>query len=109
VLSVILEAEGYQVYECEHGQQALNAARSIRPGVITLDLALPDLDGRQLLAAFRADHVVGDIPIVVVSAYADVLTPWERQLADDVVIKPFDLDDLLGRLRRLVPTESEVE
>jgi CheY-like chemotaxis protein len=102
VLALVLEAEGYRVYECPTGSRALGLAREVHPDLITLDLALPDLDGRELLHTLRTDKGTRDSPVVVLSAYADVLTSSERASAADVIVKPFDLDDLLYRLRRAI-------
>ena len=98
VLGLILEAEGYQVVESADGRAVTSLARQWRPDVITLDLSLPDVDGRELLRELHADPELADLPVVVLSAYADTLTSAERWYAADVIVKPFDLDDLLARL-----------
>jgi CheY-like chemotaxis protein len=100
VMALILEAEGYRVVESPTGMGAVELARSVRPNVITLDLSLPDLDGRELLHQLHAEPASRHVPVVVISAFADTLSLSERHLAEDVITKPFDLDDLIHRLDR---------
>ena len=98
VLRLILEAEGYRVVESPDGLRARSLARDHRPDVITLDLSLPDVDGREVLRDLCADDSISQVPVVVISAFTEYLTGPERQRAADVIVKPFDLDDLLRRL-----------
>jgi DNA-binding response OmpR family regulator len=107
VLTLILEAENYEVLQSADGHSALQLARETRPDVITLDLSLPDLDGRDLLRILRDDDSLVGVPVVVISAFADTLTSTERWMAADVIVKPFDLDDLLKRLERVVDSTSK--
>lgn len=106
VLTLILEAEGYRVIETADGRGVAALAREHRPDVVTLDLSLPDLDGREVLRSLRSDPSLSRVPVVVISAYADSLSSAERWLATDVIIKPFDLDDLITRLDRAVSSAA---
>jgi DNA-binding response OmpR family regulator len=102
VLALILEAEGYRVIESADGRQVADLVRQQRPDVVTLDLSLPDVDGRDLLRKLGTDAALREVPVIVVSAFADTLNAAERWYAADVIVKPFDLDDLLVRLERAV-------
>ncbi|MCA9490309.1 MAG: response regulator [Myxococcales bacterium] len=62
-----LVREGFRVAAVADGEQGLIAARRIRPDVITLDLVMPRMDGWEVLRRLKADPVVGQIPVVVVS------------------------------------------
>ena len=98
VIALILEGEGYHVVATDRGRDALELARHERPAAVTLDLNLPDSDGRDVLRQLKADARTGEIPVIVVSAYAEALSVDDRRRADDVIAKPFDLDDFLGRV-----------
>jgi CheY-like chemotaxis protein len=63
-----LEAEGYTVVEAENGKVALERLRDVAPGVILLDLMMPEMDGFELVAELRRHDRWGAIPIVVVTA-----------------------------------------
>jgi two-component system KDP operon response regulator KdpE len=80
------------------GAAALRAARAAEPDLILLDLGLPDMDGGDIIAHLRTWTTV---PIIVVSGRAgsgDKITALDAG-ADDYVIKPFGLDELLARIR----------
>src|SRR4051812_26024764 len=102
VLALILEAEGYRVVESSSGEQVATLVRAERPDVITLDLSLPDVDGREVLRSLGTHQSLRTVPVVVISAFADTLTSADLAHAVDVIVKPFDLDDLLLRLDRAV-------
>lgn len=106
ILSLILEAEGYRVVESPDGRRVADLARRERPDVITLDLSLPDVDGREILRQLGTDERLCEVPVVVLSAFVEALSSAERWYAADVIVKPFDLDDLLARLDRAVMRRS---
>ena len=107
-LRITLRAAGHDVDTAPDGQTALQRAVAAPPDVIVLDLGLPDLDGTEVLAGLRPGFAG---PVVVLSARADSQDKV-RALdagADDYVTKPFDMGELLARLRaalRRGPTES---
>ena len=97
-LTMNLTARGFAVTAVATGTAALDAAAGERYDVIVLDLGLPDIDG---LAVIRGLRRVSDVPIVVLSARTDS-TDKVQALdlgADDYVTKPFNVDELLARLR----------
>ena len=97
-LTMNLTARGYAVTAVATGTAALDAVAAERHDVIVLDLGLPDIDG---LAVIRGIRRVSDVPIVVLSARTDS-TDKVQALdlgADDYVTKPFNVDELLARLR----------
>jgi len=100
-LSINLHARGYDVLTAETGASALTAAARQPPDVVILDLGLPDLDGRQVIAGLRGwTHV----PILVLSAregQASKVAALDAG-ADDYIVKPFGMDELLARLRAVL-------
>jgi DNA-binding response OmpR family regulator len=97
-----LELEGFRVVRASGGRAALAAAASVRPAVILLDLAMPDLDGLEVLAHLRAAG--DDVPVCVLSAH-DEVDDRVRGLqagADDYVVKPFALEEVSARLHALL-------
>ena|SRR5581483_375001 len=102
VLSLILQGEGYQVAQADGGHAALALARQTHLDAVTLDLSLPDLDGREVLRKLKEDPRTRAIPVVVISAFPEGLTDVERRLAAQVIVKPFDVDDLLASVGRAV-------
>ncbi len=108
-----LELEGFRVVRASGGRAALAAAETIAPAVILLDLAMPDLDGLEVLRRLRAAG--DDVPVCVLSA-RDEVDDRVRGLqagADDYVVKPFALEEVTARLqallrRRPAPSEASV-
>jgi two-component system KDP operon response regulator KdpE len=97
-LRITLRAAGHDVDTALDGRTALHQAAAVHPDVIVLDLGLPDLDGTEILAGLRPWYTG---PVLVLSARADSQDKV-RALdagADDYVTKPFDMSELLARLR----------
>ncbi len=97
-----LELEGFHVVRASGGRAALAAAQSVAPAVILLDLAMPDLDGLEVLRRLRAGG--DDVPVCVLSA-RDEVDDRVRGLqagADDYVVKPFALEEVTARLHALL-------
>jgi CheY-like chemotaxis protein len=102
ILGLLLEGHGYEVVAVDRGREGVDAARQLMPCAITLDLSLPDLDGREVLRTLKADVRTRAIPVIVVSAYASTLSASERASAAEVLSKPFDVDELLNSVGRVV-------
>ncbi len=109
-LKTSLSAYGYGVFEASKGKEALTESVSVHPDVIILDLGLPDMDGREVIARIRRRTKT---PIIILSVRDD---PLEKIAAldagaDDYLTKPFSVGELLARLkavmRRLLPLEKE--
>lgn len=97
-LEELFQEHGYGVVRAGNGQEALEAARRHRPDLITMDLAMPVMDGRTAIHRLRADAGLSHIPIVVVSA-----VPGYEQAGGDMAMgKPVDEALLLNSCRLLL-------
>jgi DNA-binding response OmpR family regulator len=97
-----LELEGFAVIGASGGRAALEAVERVRPAVILLDLSMPDLDGLEVLRRLRAG---GDqVPVCVLSARDEVddRVAGLQAGADDYVVKPFALEEIVARLHALL-------
>ena len=94
IVSKALRSEGYSVTSAYSGTEALLLLNNYRPDLILLDLMLPGLSGEELLPR------IGDIPVIVVSAKADVTNKVDLLIggAADYITKPFDMNELLARI-----------
>ena len=100
-----LEAEGYRVSEAADGRAALARLREAVPGVILLDLMMPEMDGFELMEAMRREAGWAGIPVVVLTAKD--LTAEDRERLNGRVERvlqkgAYTKDALLGEVRRLV-------
>ncbi len=97
-LAMNLRAENYEVLTAADGAEGLDLARDEAPDLIIMDLMLPKLDGLSLCRILRKDT---DVPIIMLTARGtemDRITGLETG-ADDYVVKPFSLGELLARVR----------
>lgn len=104
-LRAALEAEGYRLHESETAQDAVVQAAARQPALILLDLGLPDRDGLEVIKNVRESSAV---PIVILSARGqekDKIAALDLG-ADDYVAKPFDVGELLARIRAALRRSS---
>lgn len=101
LLKRALSYEGYDVDIAYSGPAGLSAARELHPDVIILDIMLPGIDGLEVCQRLRAN---GDVPILMLTA-KDEIADRVKGLdcgADDYLVKPFALEELLARVRAMI-------
>ncbi len=104
VLRHNLSREGYRVLESADGEKGLEKARAKAPDLILLDLMLPGLDGISLCRILKADPLTASIPVVMLTAKGeetDVVLGLGVG-AEDYVVKPFRLKELLARVKAVL-------
>jgi two-component system, OmpR family, KDP operon response regulator KdpE len=106
VLRTTLSAEGYTITEARDGTEALEKVREIKPDLILLDMNMPGLDGLQTCREIRSDSEVPIIMLTVRSAEKDKVRALDAG-ADDYVVKPFGIQELLARVRALLRRAAE--
>ncbi|MGE5548598.1 MAG: response regulator [Solirubrobacterales bacterium] len=100
-LRIALGANGYRVEEAENGAKGLQMALGQAPALVILDLGLPDMEGHEVISAIRAQS---DLPIIVLSVRSDEMDKVEAldRGADDYVVKPFGVAELMARVRAVL-------
>jgi len=93
-----LQARGYEVVEAAGGEEALVQLAAKEPDIVILDLGLPDFDGSEVIRRLRAWSRVPVIVLSVRDRQDDKVGALDAG-ADDYVTKPFDMDELLARMR----------
>ncbi|MGD9609355.1 MAG: CBS domain-containing protein [Desulfovibrionaceae bacterium] len=93
-----LEGEGYRVASAHDGTSAVSAAAKLKPHVITMDMAMPGMDGRAAMDILRKDPELAAIPILVVTGQGNVADIR----AEAVLEKPLQPDRLLATIERLL-------
>jgi len=109
MLSELLSSEGYDVLVARDGQRALHLGLTESIDVVILDRGLPVLDGLDVLARLRQSGVM--VPVLILSALGNAAHRVEGldSGAEDYLAKPFDIDELLARLRVLRRRGTSVE
>src|SRR3954471_20544146 len=104
----LFETEGYSVDAAFDGQAGLQAAISVPPAAVVLDLRLPSMSGRDVCREIK--NSAPNTPVIILSAMSDVVDKVSllELGADDYVTKPFSPRELLARVRGAIRRSSRV-
>ena len=107
LLRGVLAGEGFECLLAPDGASGLKACRAAKPDLILLDVHLPDANGIELCRSMKADETLRHIPILIMTGEA---VPGEERVegleagADDYILKPFDVPELVSRIRGILRT-----
>ena len=104
LLEVNFEMEGFEVVTAVDGVDGVEKAKAHQPDIVVSDVMMPKLNGIELCAAIKGDDATKHIPVVLLSAkaqVADVRAGLDAG-ADDYVTKPFEPLDLIDRINKLL-------
>ena len=104
-----LSGQGFEVHIALTGMSGLRKVRELQPDIVLLDLVLPDIKGSDVCAQLRANRSTQQIPIILCTAHK--ISPEEkikgfRSGADDYLVRPFDLSELLARIEAVLRRTS---
>ena len=104
LISSILRKDGYHVIEAEDGVEGLLKASAGYPDLVIMDLALPEMDGVETARRIRQTPKLSRTPIFVVSAWltSEVEADVRAAGCNEVFSKPFEVDELIDRVRAVV-------
>lgn len=104
LVAVNLEMAGYEVTQAEDGIKGQALAIQMLPDLIMLDLMLPRVDGFTVCQRLRRDDRTADIPVLMLTALSQTQDKVEgfNSGADDYLTKPFELEEMLARVRALL-------
>jgi CheY-like chemotaxis protein len=104
-IEVLLSKEGYETAGAPNGEIALQMVARRQPALILLDMQMPTMNGSEFLdrLGLIADR---HIPVIIVTVDHLVLTSEDVQRVDDVLIKPFRVDELLTAMAKLLPRDK---
>jgi CheY-like chemotaxis protein len=108
LLYELLTEEGYEVHVLKEANSAFERVRELKPDAIILDIRMDHpVTGWQVLELIKLEPALTNTPIVICSAGLIALQERATHLQSkgcEILAKPFDLDDLLGVLRRIMPS-----
>jgi type IV pilus assembly protein PilB len=101
LVRMLLEKDGFEVLEAENGAVGVDLARRERPDLMLIDLQMPDMDGFEAIERIRRDISLATMPVIVLTSESGsgVETRVLEMGADDYLVKPFEPDVLISRVR----------
>lgn len=111
LLKIVLSRSGYLVFQAGTGLEALERASATSPDVIVMDFGLPDVAGDKLIQSLKADPLTKKIPVIVTTGYmsTDVSNRAILAGAATVLLKPYDVDELMSAMEQCFSSESDRE
>jgi len=112
VLKLTLSEENYEVIEAQDGEEALNIITTKPLDLVLLDYQMPKMDGREVCAKIKKDLLLRHVPIIMVTGRGDIRDKVGGidAGADDYVVKPFEPQELMARIRMILRrTERDLE
>jgi diguanylate cyclase (GGDEF)-like protein len=105
-----LELDGFRVDTAEGGQSALEQAAAQPPDLMLLDIMMPEIDGLTVLRRMRSDPPTANIPVIILTArsLAEDRVKGLDLGADDYITKPFDLEELVARVRTVLRRSQQM-
>ena len=103
----INDEDGYQSVVVSDGALVIETVRQVHADLLILDIMMPGLNGFEVFDRVRADTDIRNMPVLFVSAATNQFdSDFAQRGIKDVVSKPFDLNDLLERVRVLCPADG---
>jgi DNA-binding response OmpR family regulator len=109
LLSQILTQDGFQIETAVSRKELVNLLLNSVPDLILLDIRLGGDDGRKICRDLKANSTYKNIPVILMSADADLLETFAEFGADDMIGKPFDRSVVLQKIKALLKPESSVD
>lgn len=109
-VQINLELDGFRVETAPGGRQALERASENPPDLMLLDIMMPEIDGLTVLRRMRSNPTTGSVPVIILSArsLAEDRVKGLDLGADDYITKPFDLEELVARVRTVLRRSQQM-
>ncbi len=102
LIAAILRDAGHNVVECGSGEEAISSMELVSPRLVTVDLAMPSMDGLDLLDLLKERGDRTAVPVLVITAAPEPLRNELILEGYDILAKPFHLDELLTKVGQLL-------
>lgn len=105
MLALLMQSQGYEVFQEENGGAAVQKVLDLRPDLILLDVNLPGMKGTEICGKVKSDARVKDIPILMMTGEFRETEDKVKGFglgADDYIVKPVDISILIARVRAIL-------
>jgi CheY-like chemotaxis protein len=110
VTALRLKKTGYEVYSGIDGREVLEIARRVIPDLIIIDVYLPGLNGDEVTMMLKKDNALKHIPVILISATTRTLDLKAKECgADGYIIKPFEPEELIGMVKKILGQENKAK
>ena len=106
-VKIRLQSKGHQVLSAGNGRQALEVMSQDRPDLVLLDVLMPIMDGYSCLREINQRFGRGKMPVIILTARDQLKELFDLEGIEDYIIKPFDHEDLLVRIERVLQRASK--
>ena len=100
VVTIVLEGEGYSVFSADTEEDIYNILNKHQPDVMLLDIWLSGIDGGAIATKLKSNKQTSKLPIIVISANFETEKIAKQSGADDFLLKPFNIDDLINVVKK---------
>ena len=109
LFTIMLQKGGFEVLTATDADSTLEMLKTLTPDLFILDIAMPGMDGVELLRAIRSQPETQDKPVVMLTARGDIKTVNDaiKSGADAYIVKPIIAEDLLNKVRDLLSHREE--
>lgn len=111
VISITFSNEDYQLEIAGDGTEAISTARDLKPDLVLVDVAMPGKNGYEIFEAVKADPELKGTPVMLLAGTFEPLdkAEAERVRADDYIVKPFESQDLIDKVKALLAGSGRTE
>lgn len=110
LIKINLELQGYQVVQAFNGTEGFALAKQEQPALIVLDVMMPEVDGYTVAQRVRQCEEIAETPIIMLTALSELNNKVEgfNIGVDDYLTKPFEIDELIVRVRALLKRTKQI-
>lgn len=110
LIKINLEIQGYTVIQAHNGTEGFALAKQENPALIILDIMMPEVDGYTVAQRIRQTEIITDIPIIMLTALSELNNKVNgfNIGVDDYLTKPFEIDELIVRIRALLKRTKQI-
>jgi two-component system, chemotaxis family, chemotaxis protein CheY len=101
-ITKMLSGDGYEVFEAENGQRAVDQYKALHPDVVLMDVTMPEMDGLTALKQIRAFDPRARVVMLTALGQESVVLEAVKSGARDFVVKPFERDRVMSAIQKLL-------
>lgn len=106
IISIVLEDENYVVHGFNTVSDFMSSFENLKPSLCLLDVMLPDGNGLDVCMHIKSNPETLNTPVIMMTANSQIEKMKEKCKANDFIAKPFDIDDLSGRINRIIGSKT---